>query len=130
MKKLLSVLIAIFTLLSCVACNSPNSASNSPEKAVNGEKEEFMSAEEITPELIQEKVQGSWDALGQTITFEGNKVSFGGKIEGTFTVSIEESVIKASLVASDGIVSLDMPYTYENGVLKLYNNQNQEVTRK
>lgn len=92
--------------------------------------EDITLVEEITAEKVTEDLQGSWSLGANTITFSGNNVSFDDKLSGTYTVNTETANVEAELIATDGKVTVKMPYEYENGKLKVFNNSGEAMKRK
>ena len=57
-------------------------------------------------------------------------VSGGQMLSGTYEIVTAESAIKGVFKSSDANVKISLPYVYENGALKLYNNREQEMTKR
>lgn len=84
----------------------------------------------VDADTIKTAAQGTWDLNGNKIVIEGNTISFDGGISGTFTINTETKSLDAEMKASDGIVTINLPFTYENETLKLFNNQNEELVKQ
>lgn len=92
-------------------------------------------AAEVSAEAIDAALQGTWSIAGAdgSLTFDqGTAVLMGGgtTASGTYTINTENSIIDASLVATDGNVSVQIPYTFTNGVLTVFNNNGQALTKQ
>lgn len=110
MKKLLSLLLSVLMILSFAGCAS------------NSEK----SAEQVVKDL-----QGVWVLSGSnTIEFSENTISINDQMTGTYTVNTETHNIDATLTASDGSVTIHLPYDYNSGSLTIYNNQGEALEKQ
>lgn len=93
---------------------------------------ELVNENEITvdPAVIVEKLQGEWEIEGETMTFTGNILNAGGRISGEYTVNTEESKIVCKMQATDGNVTINMPYEFDGEILKVFNNKGAELVKK
>ena len=124
MKKLLCALLAVMTALSLTSCKENNA--EEAETKVEKKVEKTLTIPEVTAGL-----QGTWVLNGKNkFKFEQNNLSIDDVINGTYTVNTEESVIEASMTAVDGNVSIKLPYKFEDGLLKVYNNQGAELVKE
>ena len=124
MKKLLCALLAVMTALSLTSCKENNA--EEAETKVEKKVEKTLTIPEVTAGL-----QGTWVLNGKNkVKFEQNNLSIDDVINGTYTVNTEESVIEASMTAVDGNVSIKLPYKFEDGLLKVYNNQGAELVKE
>ena len=124
MKKLLCVLLAAMTALSLTACKENNG--EEVETKVEEKAEKTLTIPEVTA-----GIQGTWVLNGKNkFKFEGNNISVDDVINGTYTVNTEESMIEATMTAVDGNVTIKLPYKFEDGLLKIYNNQGAELVKE
>ena len=85
---------------------------------------------------IDKELQGVWDLSGQgTFSFLDGDFSLfisesNQTLNGTYSVNLDESVVDATVSASDGNVIIHFPFTYENGVLTLENNQGEKLEKQ
>ncbi|MBR3933071.1 MAG: DUF5067 domain-containing protein [Clostridia bacterium] len=107
-----------------------NGGENEDSATVTLSLEDIPVIEEITAEKVTQDLQGSWSLGETTITFSGNNVSFDDKLNGTYTVNTETANVEAELIATDGKVTVKMPYEYEDGKLKVFNNSGEALKRK
>lgn len=90
----------------------------------------------VSEEKIDEALQGVWNLSGQgTFTFLDGDFSLfiteaNQTLSGTYSVNLEESQIDATVSASDGNVNIHFPFTFENGVLTLKNNQGEALVKQ
>lgn len=89
---------------------------------------EAAAADEAT---VDKLLQGNWiiyDDKGGENAFSfssGNFTLLQSGIQlmkGTYVINVEEQNIIISVAATDGTVTINTPYTYENGTLQIYNN--------
>ncbi len=88
----------------------------------------------ITPEEVNAALQGKW-SLASGGAFEFNNESFicetpQGNLSGSYEVDVEESSIVGKMNASNGTVTINLPFEYENGTLKLFNNKGEEFIKQ
>lgn len=106
--------------------------------ATDAAVEEMMAAAgeapaEVTPEEIEELLQGTWTLPGGSFTFDNGSISVDAGtavMNGTYTINTADATIDASIQASDGSVAIHLPYTYENGTLTLFNNNGTALTKE
>jgi hypothetical protein len=93
----------------------------------------------VTAETIDSLLQGEWiiyDNQGGQNAFAfhaGDFTVYQSGIQlmnGTYEVKAEEQSITASLKATDGTVSITLPYTYENGELQIFNNAGEALIKE
>lgn len=125
-KKTISTIMILFIVAGFVSCK------NSEPKTTSGISPEIAS---VDIEEISEKLQGSWDLLSQLcITFENDTVTVsmkGGlnKI-GDYTILTDQSTIDVRIISDDSqLVTMHIPYQYEDGNLKLFNSEGIEFTK-
>ena len=122
MKKLICLLLAMTTIFMLAACGKEAAPEAEAEKKV--EEPVVEEVKVVDAKTIEEAVQGVWLLNGTNkFTFEGNNFDIDATLKGTFVVDVENSIIKATAQATDGQVSIKIPYTYENDTLTIFNNQ-------
>ncbi len=90
----------------------------------------------VSEEKIDEALQGVWNLSGQgTFTFLDGDFSLfineaNQTLSGTYSVNLDDSKVDATVSASDGQVNIHFPFTYENGVLTLKNNQGEALVKQ
>lgn len=100
--------------------------------------EEYAPTEEVNQEdgsvEVKEKLIGKWTAKSGDNTlvleFLEGMVTFtvGEKgLEGQYAIDMEKSVIYVELLAADGMVKNEFPFTYEDGNLKILNKEGVET---
>lgn len=93
------------------------------------------SSSSVSSNDIDDLLYGEWTLDGSDGSFffdHGDVTLTSGSqiLSGTYEISTEESAVKCVFKASDGNVKATIPFTYENGTLKVYNNKNQEMTKR
>lgn len=87
-------------------------------------------------EEIDKALQGVWDLSGQgTFSFLDGDFSLfisqnNQTLSGTYSINLDESKVDATVAASDGNVIIHFPFTYEDGVLTLKNNQGKALEKQ
>ncbi len=90
----------------------------------------------VSEEKVDEALQGVWNLSGQgTFTFLDGDFSLfineaNQTLSGTYSVNLDDSKVDATVSASDGQVNIHFPFTYENGVLTLKNNQGEALVKQ
>ena len=151
MKKTLSAVLSMVLALGLAACGSDTgagapavpaaeevteTAQEAAETVTEAVEEAVQEAEiEITPEEIDSLLQGTWklsDDTGEMAFDNGTFVitSGGQMMEGTYEVNTEESAVIGHIETSENTLKITIPYTYEDGVLKIFNNRNVEFTKQ
>lgn len=98
----------------------------------NAASDETAGDAAISVEQIVTDLQGTW-VYGDNpngFVFEGDHLTVGGQMESTYTVNTETSEIEATFNASNGQVSISIPYKYENGTLQVFNNNGEQLTKE
>ena len=132
MKKLMKAMLAAGMALSMIACSASEANDGSEEEVVEEVVEE---AAELTAEDVEALLGGTWelpDGSGQFAFDNGNLVvtSQGSNLSGTYEINVENMTIDGRFPTSNGDVTISVPFTLEEGVLKLFNNQNVELIKK
>ena len=98
------------------------------------ESVEEASDETLSPEDVKAELQGVWtgNSGGTEVQFEfsGDNVNFsaaGLTNPGTYVINEENEIIEMKINASNGTVSVKVPYKVEAGKLKLLNDVKEEV---
>ncbi len=132
MKKLVKVMLAVGMALSMAACGAAEANDNAAEEVVEEVVDEVV---EITAEDVEAALAGNWelpDGSGKFAFDNGNLVvtSQGTNLSGTYEINLETMTIDGRFPTSNGDVTISMPFTFENGTAKLFNNQNVELIKK
>ncbi len=127
-----SVLVALSTF-ALVGCSASTNSSVSQSVTSNSVVEESTEAKVISAEDVDTALQGVWDCNGAgTFTFSNGTLTMetqGTTLSGTYEIDTEASQITGTINASDKNLQIAIPYTYED-TLKIYNNNNQELTKQ
>ena len=95
--------------------------------------EDASAASDIPAEAIEEQLKGTWSLPGGSFSFDNGDTTVllgTSVISGTYTINTADCTIDASYQAVDGTVSIHLPYTCDDGVLCLYNNDGQALTKE
>lgn len=106
-------------------------AAPSEQEAIMAEAGEIPA--EVSAEEIEEQLQGTWTLPGGAFTFDAGSISVDAGtavMNGSYTVNTAAATIDAELQATDGIVTINMPYTYENGTLTVFNNNGTALVKE
>ncbi|MBE7019136.1 MAG: DUF5067 domain-containing protein [Ruminococcaceae bacterium] len=98
----------------------------------NADRIETADSVGISVEQVVADLQGTW-VYGNnpnSFVFEGDILTVGGRMKSTYTINTETSEIEATFDASDGEVSIAIPYKYENGELQVFNNSGEQLTKE
>ena len=145
MKKLFVLLLACCVIFSLTACGEKTggTADAKPETQTAEEVREEVTEEvqeevkeeapAVTEQDIDAALQGTWDVSGGSFEFDHGNVSVvssGTVLRGTYSINMESSEIAASIEASNGKVSIKMPFEYKDGELTVYNNRGVALTKR
>ena len=82
---------------------------------------------------ISEALMGTWVLNGSNyFVFDGETLSIisgSNNLQGSYTVNLADSTIDALLQASNGKVSIHLPFSYSGEKLRLWNNQGVEMIK-
>jgi len=89
----------------------------------------------ISAEDLDGLLQGTWklsDNTGEMAFDNGSMVISGGgqMMDGNYEISTEESAVKGTFEVDGKTLVITIPYTYEDGVLKIFNNRNVELIKQ
>lgn len=91
-------------------------------------------AADMSADEVEEALQGTWALQNSNFfTFEDGKISIvtgGTTMNGTYKVNTDSCNIDAELVASNGNVTIHMPYGMEGDTFTVYNNQNEALVKQ
>ena len=90
-------------------------------------------AADVDADTIDAALQGSWTVGGGTFDFNSGAVVItnqGQVMTGTYEIDTENSSIKGSFTATNGVVNITMPYKYADGTLNVYNNAGEALEKK
>lgn len=99
----------------------------------NGKKVASEEKEEVTADVIDTALQGTWSIAGGSFNFHNGNVdllSQGQTVPGTYEINTSESVINGTFQANDGNLSITLPYSYSDGVLTILNNEGEVLTKE
>jgi len=151
MKKTLSAVLSMVLAFGLAACGSDTgagaqavpaaeevteTAQEAAETVTEAVEEAVQEAEiEITPEEIDSLLQGTWKLSDNTgeMAFDNGSLVISGNgqmMDGSYEISTEESAVKGEFVVEDKTLVITIPYTYEDGVLKIFNNRNVELIKQ
>lgn len=87
-----------------------------------------------TSDEINTMLQGSWK-LGDSAewTFDQGSLTCnanGTVLTGTYEVDTDNSAIVGHISASDGTVKVNLPYTFDAGVLTIFNNEDEALVKQ
>lgn len=89
-------------------------------------------AETTSADEIDAMLQGKWEIMNGSFSFDNGEVvlsSGGTSLYGVYGINTAASTIDLTIKATDGNVGANLPYTYENGTLCIYNNNNEPMTK-
>ena len=88
---------------------------------------------DVSSETIQGALQGTWSMPNGSFAFDNGDIiclSAGQILNGTYDINTAESVIDADFTATNGTVTIHLPYKYENGELTVFNNAGEALTKE
>ncbi len=130
MKKLLKFALTFGIAVSMTACSS-----GSADAGTEAEDTPVEEKTEITEADIEAALAGTWDMPdgSGSLAFDNGTIvvmTGGQTLTGTYTINLEESNIHGSFKMSDGTVGMTTPFTFDDGVLTIYNNNNVAFIKK
>lgn len=131
-KKRKLIIVSLFIISILFLCSCGNSQDNlNNDKDINNKMTEPVNiAQDINNQL-----QGEWTLTGaESFSFHNGYVKFyqgQNVISGTYGIDTKKGEVISSLTSIDGkTVNFNLHYKYNNGILKLYNNRNIEMTKQ
>ena len=145
MRKAVSLFMSLMLAFTIGACGTDTSeGAAAPEEpavteaepaAAEQEAPEAEPAVSVSAEDIDSLLQGAWALEGSadTMSFEDGKVVISGSgqmLSGSYEVDTEESAVIGHIETSDATLKITIPYSYEDGVLKIFNNRGAEMFKQ
>lgn len=87
----------------------------------------------VSAEEIDAMLQGTWMLGENAFSFDNGSISIiggGNSLSGTYKVNTAEFTIDADMNATDGTISINIPYEVNNGTLTIKNNQGQTLIKQ
>lgn len=103
------------------------------DQAAAGENGGDAAAADVSAEEIQEALQGTWAISNGSFSFDNGNVTCltaGQVLSGTYEINTAESLIDAEFNATNGNVTIKLPYTYENGEMTVFNNRGEALEKE
>ena len=150
MKRTMVLLLAALMLVCLTACTAKTSEPHTgtqtetvveatqevvkEDNVSSGSSSSTTTTSSASKSDIEAALQGTWLLGGEnSFVFDNGKITISGggnRLEGTYSVNTTDSVIEATLSASDGNLQIKLPYTYSNGTLTVKNNNGQALVKQ